>query len=254
MINGIEVAHNTKDLTGCTLGRLKILKLDGRDYSGKNLVWLCKCSCGTLCKVKSHGLNTGDTKSCGCLQREHLKKSGNVFAEKHRTHGKSGSREQKAWKRIKQRVFNENNKDYEIYSKLGMDKDIASDFSAFLEDIGEIPNNIKGRVSVDRKDNTKGYVKGNLRWSTDEQQARNKGMYKNNTSGVNGVYFYVRDNYKAWVGSYYDLNRVSKRRYFSLNKYGDELAFLLACEYRDVSIRRLNIMGAGYTKTHGKGV
>ncbi len=41
---------------------------------GSNWVWLCRCTCGNECEVKSNLLRQRTTKSCGCLRREHAKK------------------------------------------------------------------------------------------------------------------------------------------------------------------------------------
>ena len=47
----------------------------------------------------------------------------------------------------------------------------ANSFAAFLRDVGERPS--LGH-SIDRIDNTKGYVPGNVRWATRSEQGRNK--------------------------------------------------------------------------------
>ena len=39
---------------------------NGRGY------WLCKCDCGNEMEVRTDGLTTGNTKSCGCLHKEHM--------------------------------------------------------------------------------------------------------------------------------------------------------------------------------------
>ena len=145
--------------------------------------------------------------------------------------------------------MNKNSNEYEVYSKIGISEKFAENFINFLEDIGKIPDDFEGRVSVDRIDNTKGYVEGNVRWANDEQQARNKGKYSNNSSGVNGVY---KHSEGYWVASWYEVTGKQRSRYFSINKYGDELAFFAACELRSVMIERLNLAGAGYTENHGK--
>lgn len=126
---------------------------------------------------------------------------------------------------------------------------MAGDFLVFIADIGDIPEDLSGRVSIDRIDNTKGYTKGNIRWANDEQQARNKGMYSNNSSGANGVY---NQQGRYWVASWYVAPNKKKSRYFSIKKYGDELALFMACEYREHQIDLLNLAGAGYTENHGK--
>ena len=46
----------------------------------------------------------------------------------------------------------------------------------------------------------------------------------------------------------------NRTKNFSSRKYGDELAFLAATEWRDKMIKLLNSKGAGYTKRHGSGI
>lgn len=250
-IDGVKVGGNTKDLTGKRFGRLVVTHLEGRreDRHNRPLVWACKCDCGNTSTAVASDLGGGKTKSCGCLGQESRKEHQDRFSRENTTHGLSGTKEHSAWKRIKARVFRKSNPDYDTYSKIGMSDSFADDFTAFLEDIGRIPDCLEGRVSVDRIDNTKGYVEGNVRWATDKEQARNKGMYTNNKSGVTGVY---NQQGKYWVARWYVSPKKQKSRYFSIKKYGDELSFLMACEMRDVAIRRLNLLGAGYTENHGK--
>lgn len=250
-INGVKVGWRARDLTGEKFGRLVVVHLEGRkeDRRGRPLLWACDCECGNRALVVSEDLTSGDTKSCGCYLEEYFEKSNQRFRDKYQTHGLSGTKEHSAWKRMKARVFNKNNPDYETYSKTGMSDSFADDFTAFLEDIGGIPEGMEGRVSVDRIDHTKGYVEGNVRWATDKEQARNKGMYANNKSGVTGVYNQYGE---GWVAAWYVAPKKQKSRYFSIKKYGDELSFLMACEMRDVAIKRLNLIGAGYTENHGK--
>lgn len=59
----------TKDLTGQRFGRLVALsQTDMRKYG--NVVWECKCDCGSLTYVASNSLTCGNTRSCGCLRKE----------------------------------------------------------------------------------------------------------------------------------------------------------------------------------------
>jgi len=44
---------------------------DEIDNSGNRYeVWLCRCKCGNLYRVRLQRLESGTTKSCGCLRRE----------------------------------------------------------------------------------------------------------------------------------------------------------------------------------------
>ena len=62
------------DLTGKTFGRLTVLSRTVNDKFGK-VCWLCRCSCGNIISVSSGALVTGNTKSCGCLQRDRASES-----------------------------------------------------------------------------------------------------------------------------------------------------------------------------------
>jgi len=243
-----------KDWTGVVQGKLTINHLHSKE--GNHYIWSASCECGGSTLVKSRELGAGDTRSCGCLKKEAMEERNNWFAAKYKTHGMSGTLEHSAWKRVKSRCTNPNNQDYEVYSKLGMDEGFKSDFILFLSDIGMMPDK-DNRWSVGRIDNSLGYFKGNIRWEKDLEQAKNKGMYCNNKTGVTGV---RKDSQKRPNGSIYelytatwrDLNQKSRSKGFSISKYGEEFAFLAACAYREQQIDLLNLQGAGYARDHGK--
>jgi hypothetical protein len=252
-INGVRVAYNAIDWTGHKVGRLVVKNIEGRHATRRTLVWNAECSCGNTTKVTSAELSANDTQSCGCLHLEVIAATNKAFAEKYQTHGMAGTVEQKAWKRIKQRCLNPNSLEYEVYSKIGISDSFAESFMNFYNDIGPVPSDLVGRVSVDRKENSLGYVEGNVRWANDEMQSRNKGMYTSNKSGVNGVRLHIgADGKEYWCASWYPISGKQKSKYFSIPKYGDELAFFAACEYRSLMIERLNLLGAGYAHDHGK--
>ena len=56
------------DLTGKRFGRLTVIR---RSYLNNNKTyWLCKCDCGAEKIIRRDKLRSGNTKSCGCLQKE----------------------------------------------------------------------------------------------------------------------------------------------------------------------------------------
>ena len=59
-----------KDLTNKVFGRLTVIKYTQKIDKYGSAIWLCLCSCGKQKETPSDSLNTGKTKSCGCLQRE----------------------------------------------------------------------------------------------------------------------------------------------------------------------------------------
>lgn len=57
------------DISGYRFGRLVTIEETGYSTKGRR-DWLCKCDCGKECTVNRTALNSGKTKSCGCLSRE----------------------------------------------------------------------------------------------------------------------------------------------------------------------------------------
>lgn len=57
------------DLTNKRFGRLTAIELCSERKNGERQ-WLCKCDCGSYCKVITGNLNSGSTRSCGCLLKE----------------------------------------------------------------------------------------------------------------------------------------------------------------------------------------
>lgn len=64
-----------KDITGKTFGKLIVIKFShyDREKSIKQY-WLCKCDCGNEKIIIVNSLINGDTKSCGCIEKENLEK------------------------------------------------------------------------------------------------------------------------------------------------------------------------------------
>ncbi len=58
---------------GVRFGRLIVNKLErvlGPGPGRSRQIWLCQCDCGRMCTTSSKELTSGDTQSCGCLQRQ----------------------------------------------------------------------------------------------------------------------------------------------------------------------------------------
>jgi len=69
-----------KEEIGNIYGRLTVIEAIDKRSSDRNVVWRCKCSCGNIVEIDGHSLRSGNTKSCGCLQRERM-------VEVHTIHG-----------------------------------------------------------------------------------------------------------------------------------------------------------------------
>lgn len=57
------------DLRGKTFGSWEVVELGGRYKSG-NILWKCRCICGTVRNVAASSLRLGRSSSCGCRRKE----------------------------------------------------------------------------------------------------------------------------------------------------------------------------------------
>ena len=235
-----------KDLVGERYGRLVVLEEAERYIlpSGKKVrQWICICDCGNQTKVFQAGLKGGTSKSCGCLRDEISKK-------RNSTHSMNQERPYSIWQAMKTRCSNKNAENYQYYGGKGISFDPKwSTFDGFWEDMKE---GYEDHLTLDRIDSNDNYCKENCRWVSPAKQSRNRKMSKNNTSGATGV---VKEEKRKgdyyWVARWYTADGKLKRRGFSINKHGEDVAFSEACKYRENMIQHLNEMGAGYTETHG---
>lgn len=95
----------------------------------------------------------------------------------------------------------------------------------------------------------------NLRLISEADNNRNAKLYKNNTSGVVGVYFDSKNNKgfrrEYWKASWQEIDGSQRTKAFSIDKLGYDEARQLAIEYREQQIKRLNEEGANYSERHG---
>lgn len=157
-----KLSGHCKDLTGHRFCRLVVLECAGKDRFS-NLIWKCQCDCGNICEVAGHSLNSGRTKSCGCLKKERV-------CKRNKSHGMSKSPEYDIWKAMLQRCENPNCKSFSDYGGRGI-KVCQSwhKFENFYRDMGKRPEGL----SIDRINNDGNYEMGNCRWATKEEQSNN---------------------------------------------------------------------------------
>jgi len=236
------------DKTGNTYGKLKVIRL-ADSKRGRDLLWVCQCSCGNVIETTGGRLQSGNTKSCGCNKTE-------VLLKRNTKHSLSKTSEYMSWKDMKKRCYNKANKRYPNYSAKGIIvcDEWKNDFLAFLNYMGNKPDD--GNCwTVGRIDNNKSYEPGNVRWELLDQQARNHSKQSNNTSGITGVMFRVKvvngREYSSWVAAWNELNGKKKTKEFSVNKFGFDAAKQMAVDYRNKAIEDLNNKGAGYEPSHG---
>jgi hypothetical protein len=151
-----------QELIGQRFERLLVISAAGKNKS-KKLLWLCRCDCGVERIVAGNNLRSGDTRSCGCLNRQ-------LAAERLTTHGGRKTLEYSSWTKAKQRCTNPNAINFHHYGERGI-KFLLDNFEEFLAHIGPKPGK---EYSLDRIDNSGNYEYGNVRWATQKNQCRNK--------------------------------------------------------------------------------
>lgn len=242
MIDWEKVVMALKDLTGCVFERLIVLSLHGKDCNGHSQ-WVCQCACGYSIIALGTNLLRKYTKSCGCLRDE-------LSSKRSKTHGMRKHRCYGIWAGAKNRCLNPNVKAYILYGGRGIR--VSEDwmiFDNFWKDMGESYFN---GATLDRIDPNGNYCKENCRWVEKELQGRNTRKPVTNRSGTTGVCAKNRaGNKEGWVAFWTELDGAKRSKYFSIREFGDNGAFILACEYRSKMIKELNKQGAGYTSTHG---
>lgn len=155
------------DLHGRKFTRLFVLSKLRKRGNGGQVLWRCRCKCGTIVVVPAQSLISKNTQSCGCLSRE---RSAMRIVKVARTHGMSGTPTHSSYKSAKQRCTNPRNNRFHLYGGRGIEFRFTS-FEEFFTEVGKRPSL---RHSIDRKDPNGHYEPGNVRWATPKVQRANR--------------------------------------------------------------------------------
>lgn len=150
----------------------RILHLEGQKFnrlfilekvsSSGQAMFLCRCDCGVEKVIRGASLKFGNTKSCGCFNRETIRKR-NI------THGMSRTPEWNSFRGAMERCTNRKHKDYMLYGGRGIQFKFSS-FEQFYSEVGLKPSS---KHSLDRINTNGNYEPGNVHWATPKEQANN---------------------------------------------------------------------------------
>jgi hypothetical protein len=163
---------------GMRFGRLVAVERVANDARNNSQRWRFICDCGsekvaTVAKVRS-----GDTRSCGCWQRECAReviqwvrpegKASHLYK-----HGMSGTPEHAVWNAMIGRCTCPSATYFKHYGGRGITvcERWRNSFENFYVDMGPRPSS---KHSIDRIDNDGNYEPNNCRWVTKSDQMKNR--------------------------------------------------------------------------------
>lgn len=150
------------DITGHLFGRLTATHFCRVEK--EKSVWSFLCACGTEIEARVNDVRSGNTKSCGCLNKERVLAA--VTA-----HASSYTSTYNIWRQMRQRCSNKKHKSYAYYGGRGISVCTRWDsFNNFFADMGERP----AGLTLERIDNSRGYGPDNCKWASWLEQAQNK--------------------------------------------------------------------------------
>lgn len=146
------------DIKGQKFGKLEVKCIGKPDSLGRTK-WSCKCDCGKIVDRNSHSLRSGRCTSCGCDYYPVGSKS-----RRWKGHKEIGS---KFWSSII-RAARQRDIEFDITVDYAWGLYLKQDRKCFLtgRNIGfdENVTRYDNSASLDRIDNTRGYVEGNVQW------------------------------------------------------------------------------------------
>lgn len=153
------------DLVGEKFWKLTVLERVENSNTGKSQ-WLCQCDCGNKVIVVGAHLKSGNTRSCGCWRKSEDKENydGHIWR----------TRLYSIWTDMKSRCYNENFPKYVSYGARGIR--ICNEWLESFDNFKQwaVTHGYSDELTIDRINVNGNYEPSNCRWTTNDEQARNK--------------------------------------------------------------------------------
>lgn len=156
-----------KEMVGIKFNHLLVIAEGGYNEKSKCYLWKCRCDCGNEVVVMGQHLRSGHTKSCGCVQKETVRKMKT-------THGMDNTRLHGIWRSMLSRCYTKTSGSYKNYGARGITVcyEWLHDFRSFYN--WAMENGYKENLYLERTDNNGNYEPSNCTWKTYKEQQRNK--------------------------------------------------------------------------------
>lgn len=157
------------NLEGRRFGKLTVL--EQAEHRGGRVAWRCICDCGEEKDILSTSLTSGKTISCGCFRRATTRATG-------KTNRKPPyiKRLRSIYSAIQGRCYDKGNCGYKNYGGRGISvcEEWNGEHGESVFIVWALENGYEDSLTIDRKDNDKGYSPSNCKWSTMKEQQNNR--------------------------------------------------------------------------------
>lgn len=166
------MSNTLKDLTGQKFGRLTVIRhLERFERKNSTYAWLCECECGKQIQTCASKLQSGHTKSCGCMKAERI---GNL----NKKYKYSNKRLYGVYKAMLDRCYDSKNPMYKHYGGKGVTvcdewKNDYDAFAAWAFSSGYDKDAKFQECTIDRIKLNGNYEPSNCRWVTNKKQQQN---------------------------------------------------------------------------------
>ena len=155
--------HRRKDYTGQRCTYLTAIRDVGS--TGKKRLWLCRCDCGREITITGAAFNKRQHQSCGCRKNE-------LIGKALTRHGLSKHPLHAVWNSMWARCTRTNHPAFRNYGGRGIT--VCKRWKKFENFWSDMSPTYQPGLTLERKNNNRGYTLGNCVWASRQQQARNR--------------------------------------------------------------------------------